>query len=114
MGGGDVSRRRFPRYSTAAEVMIYQGQNLIKARMKQISRGGCLVFPQLPPTGNEALRISFHLSPELPFINCKGEVVYSFPDKGTGIAFTEISEYNQDQITSFFEKQLAAQRPQSA
>jgi len=47
----------------------------------------------------------------LPSINCKGEIVYSISDRGTGVAFTEISLYNQDRITQFFEKQLAAQRP---
>jgi len=109
-----ASNRRFPRYLTDTEVMIYQGQKMIKARIKQISRGGCLVLPQLPPTGNEALRISFRLSEDAAFINCKGDVVYSFPDKGTGIAFTEISEYNQDRITSAFDKQPATERQQSA
>jgi hypothetical protein len=44
----------------------------------------------------------------LPSINCKGEIVYSIRDRGAGIAFREISEYNLDRITAFFEGKLAA------
>jgi len=38
-----------------------------------------------------------------------GEVVYSFEDKGTGVAFTEISIHNQDLITAHFTGQLAGE-----
>jgi len=44
-------------------------------------------------------------------INCKGEVVYSINDRGTGVAFTEISLYNQERITEFFEKQETTEKP---
>ena len=43
----------------------------------------------------------------MPSVNCKGEIVYSVRDRGTGVAFTEISIYNQDRITEFFEKRQA-------
>jgi hypothetical protein len=104
-----TARRRHPRYHTDLDIIIYQAQKSIHGRIRQISRGGCLIFPPLPPLPNEPLRISFRLEDDAPYINCKGEVVYSFEDKGSGVAFTEISIYNQDQITTHFEKQPAAE-----
>ena len=83
-------RRRHPRYHADLEVIIYQGQNSIHSRIRQVSRGGCLIFPALPQLPSEPLRISFRLGDDAPYVNCKGEVVYSFEDKGTGVAFTEI------------------------
>jgi hypothetical protein len=102
-------RRRYPRYHADLDVIIYQGQNSIHARARQISRGGCLFFPPLPPLPSGPFRISFRLGDEAPYINCMGEVVYSFEDKGTGVAFTEISIHNQDLITAHFTGQLAGE-----
>jgi hypothetical protein len=104
-------KRRFPRYHTSLDVIVYQAQKTIQARICQISRGGCLAFPPLPPLQAGDVKISFRLRDDLPYINCKGEIAYNIQDKGTGIAFTEISLYNQDLITSHFERQLAAERP---
>jgi len=108
------SKRRYPRYRTGVDVIIYLAQTPIQARITQISRGGCLIFPPLPPMQDQQLRISFRLAEDLPYINCKGEVVYSFSDKGSGVAFTEISLYNQDLITSYFEQRLAAEEQGAA
>jgi hypothetical protein len=104
-----AGKRQYPRYHTDLEIIIYQGQSSIHGRIRQISRGGCLILPPLPPLPNEPLRISFRLGDDMPYINCKGEVVYSFGDKGTGVAFTEISIYNRDLITTYFEKRRAAE-----
>jgi hypothetical protein len=111
MADHDSAKRRFPRYHTGVNVIIYQAQRTIQARISQVSRGGCLIFPPLPPLQATDLKISFRLADDLPYINCKGEIAYNIQDKGTGIAFTEISLYNQDVITSHFERQLGAERP---
>ena len=68
-----------------------------------------MIFPALPQLPSEPLRISFRLGDDAPYVNCKGEVVYSFEDKGTGVAFTEISVYNQDLIDTHFKKQQAGE-----
>lgn len=52
--------------------------------------------------------MSFQLSDGTPPINCKGEIVYNIQNLGTGIAFTEISVYNQNRITEFFSKETEA------
>lgn len=101
-------RRRFPRYSCDLAVTVYQGPNAFQARLRQIARGGCLILPALAAGSSPEVKLSFRVSDELPPINCKGEVVYSIADRGSGIAFTEISLYNQDLITEFFEQKLAA------
>lgn len=100
-----AQKRRHPRYATDLEVTVYLASGATQTRIKQISRGGCLVFPPLPPQTSSAIKISFRFSEDLPYINCKAEVAYSIMDKGSGIAFTEISEYNQDLISKHFEKQ---------
>lgn len=105
-----LQKRRFPRYKTAVAVTVYQGGTVCQAQIVNISRGGCLIFPPLPPAENPELRLSFCLPDGSTYINCKGEVVYSISDKGTGVAFREISIYNQDRITEFFEKRLAPEK----
>ena len=107
----ESAKRRFPRYHAAIDVTIYQGRTLVNSRITKISRGGCLVVPPLPAGSDQTLRMSFRLAADLPYINCKGEIAYSFPDKGTGIAFTEISVFNQDLITNHFEKPSPASEP---
>jgi len=108
MGEPRIEKRRHPRYHTDVEIIIYQGQETLQGRVRQISRGGCLIYPPLPPLPSQPLRLSFRLKEDAAYINCKGEVVYTFADKGTGIAFTEISIYNQDLITEHFENQTSA------
>ena len=95
--------RRFPRYDTSTDVIVYLGPAPIQCSIAQIGRGGCLIFPPLPPRQYEDIKLSFRLSEELPPITCNGHMVYSMSDRGTGVAFTEISLYNQELITSYYE-----------
>jgi hypothetical protein len=111
MSDGPMQKRRFPRYQADLEVTIYLDSKSIQSRIPQVSRGGCLVFPPVPPHQSPAIKLSLQLADGLAPINCKGEIVYSISDRGTGVAFTEISLYNQDRITDFFEKQQAAEKP---
>ncbi len=109
-----AERRRFPRYFTRLEVAAYSGSNTIKGWITQIGRGGCLIVPTLPPPQSPELRLSIQLADGLPPVNCIGEIVYSIRDKGTGVAFREISVYNQDRITEFFEGHAAPQESSGA
>ena len=99
-------KRGCRRYPADLETIIYQGGGTARGKIVQISRGGCLL--KLPPraaTQGVEMRLSFRLGADLPNINCKGEALYYVADQGVGIAFTEISVYQQDLITSYFEKQ---------
>jgi c-di-GMP-binding flagellar brake protein YcgR len=111
MADQGTQRRRYPRYLAQIDAIIYLSPSPLKVRIVNISRGGCLIYPTLPPLPDPQLRISFRLSEEEPYVNCKGEVVYSIADKGTGVAFTEISIYNQERITEYFEKRLEGANP---
>lgn len=111
MGQGGIEKRRFPRYSCDLRVTVYTDSGVVQSRISQLSRGGCLIFPLLPASKSPEVKISFGLVEGDPPINCKGEVVYSIRDRGTGVAFTEISIYNQDRITEHFEKTQPAGRP---
>lgn len=97
--------RKYPRYRAGLDVLISDGSQALQSRIVQVSRGGCLVFPTIPPQPSAEVRLSFRLVQDAPPINCKGEVAYTISDRGTGIAFTEISLYNQDLITQHFEKE---------
>lgn len=103
MGREHTPRRRFPRYHTSLEVIIYDGKQATRSRITGISRSGCLVFPPLAAQENPEVRLSFRLADDMPEIHCRGEILYSINDKGTGIGFTEISIYNQALITQYFE-----------
>ncbi len=106
-------RRRFPRYRANLEAVVFLGAKTVTARITQVSRGGCLIFPPLPPQQNPGLKLSFRLAEDMPSINCKGVIVYSINDVGTGVAFREISLYNQDLITDYFQKHVGAEKPSS-
>ena len=108
MSGEPVQRRRYPRYRCEVPVTLYLGSKMAESRIVNISRGGCLLFPPFPPQVSPEIKLSFRLDDDEPPINCKGEVVYSIGDRGAGVAFTEISIFNQDRITSHFDKLAAA------
>ena len=103
-------RRRHPRYLADLEVTVYVGTKAIPARITNISRGGCLVFPPLPAQQSAEIKLSFRLGDDQGPVNCKGEIVYSINDRGTGVAFREISLYNQDRVSEFFARQPAAEQ----
>jgi len=108
-----VQRRRFPRYPSDLAVTVYMDMKVVQTRIPQISRGGCLIFPPLPPHHSAEIKLSFSLEDGLPSVNCKGEIVYTVNDRGSGVAFTEISLYNQERITSFFAKPPTAEKAAS-
>ena len=91
-----------------------QSGSPVQASITQISRGGCLIYPPLPSRTSTEIRLSFRLAKDLPYINCKGEIIYSINDRGTGVAFREISIFNQDLITDYFEKRRPAEQTAEA
>jgi hypothetical protein len=106
-----IQRRRHPRYPCDVAVTVYLDSTIIQTRIPQISRGGCLIYPPLPAHKSAEVKLSIALEDGLPLANCKGEIVYTINDRGSGVAFTEISLYNQDRITAFFEKQASGEKP---
>jgi hypothetical protein len=109
MPGEPVQRRKYPRYRCNIPVTVYLSSGIAEGRIVNISQGGCLLFPPVSPQGSPGIKLSFRLTDdEEPPINCKGEVVYTIGDRGTGVAFTEISLFNQERIAAHFEKLAAA------
>jgi c-di-GMP-binding flagellar brake protein YcgR len=98
--------RRFVRYDADLEVVIQQAAEPFRGRITQISRGGCLIYPALPPQPTPYINLSFRLAEGMPSINCAGEIIYSIEERGSGVALSEISDYSKELITRFFEKQL--------
>jgi PilZ domain len=111
MADDPQQRRRFPRYLIKLEVTLYLGSGALQSTIIQLSLGGCLIFPALPPQPSPSIKMSFRLAPDMPHINCKGEIVYSIMDRGCGVAFREISAYNLEMIGEFLRKLAATQPP---
>ena len=111
MPDSPLQRRRFPRYPTDLPATLYLESGVVQVRVKNISRGGCLISPSLPGQSPPHIKISFQLEAGEPPVNCKGEVVYTIADRGSGVVFTEISEHNMDRISDFFAGQPAAEFP---
>ena len=109
MADDGIQRRRYPRYAASLDATVYLESGAIQAHIAMISRGGCLIVPPLPKQPSPAIKLSFQLAKDLPSINCKAEIVYSIVDRGTGVSFTEISQYNREMISGFYEKQPATQ-----
>ncbi len=105
--------RRFPRYQADLPATVYLDTGVAQVRLINISRGGVLIFPPLPSQQPPPIRISIELDDGRPPINCKGEIIYTINDRGTGVAFTEISVYNRDRITAYFEKKVLRQTADS-
>jgi PilZ domain len=114
MADDSQTRRRYPRYPiNKMEVTLYLASGAEQSFIIQLSLGGCLIFPALPPQPNPSIKMSFRLAPDMPYINCKGEIVYSIMDRGSGVAFREISAYNLEMIGEFLQKVAAKQPPQT-
>lgn len=109
MADEGIQKRRYPRYRTDVPAMVYQGAKSFTARVVQISRGGCLIYPPVDSRQGNEIKLSLQLGAELPSINCRAEIVYSINDRGSGVAFSEISLYNQDRISEYCEKNLVAE-----
>ncbi len=102
-------RRRFPRYQADLPATLYLESGVMQVRVKNLSRGGFFVSPPLLGLQSPQVKVSFQLEEGEPPINCKGEVLYTIADRGSGIVFTEISGHNLDRITASFERQEAAE-----
>jgi hypothetical protein len=64
------------------------------------------LYPPLGSASSTEVKLLFRL-PDGSRIACIGEIVYEVFDRGTAIAFTEISQYHRDRIAEFFERQAA-------
>jgi hypothetical protein len=106
MGEEPRNERRYPRHSVNLDATVYVRLFSIPARITNLSQGGCLIYPPLGSALSTEVKLLFRL-PDGSRIACKGEIVYEVFDRGTGVAFTEISQYNQEQIAEFFERQHA-------
>lgn len=107
MAGESQEKRKYPRHRCDFAVTVYTGAGPISSTIVQISLGGCLIHPTLPAQPEPAIRLSFRLAEDMPPVNCKGEIVYSIADRGTGVAFTEISAFCKELIATHFEQRSA-------
>lgn len=69
-----------------------------------ISEGGCLVSPPVLESAHAGGILSFHVGETHVPIRADGEIVYTNYDRGTGIAFTQISEPSRKFIDSFYSR----------
>ena len=116
MKGPEVERRRFPRFDvdvTPIEVGILE-QRTFTGVARDISAGGIAVSLESRIDLKTKILLHFELPGDSISIRCTGVIVWcdhNPKDKGKrfihGISFTEISDDNSEQITSFVHLHLS-------
>ena len=103
--GERVEHRQFPRYKakTLVTMTMMDGQTH-QRNIINISGGGCLVSPPVLESAHAGGILTFQVGETHVPIRADGEIVYTNYDRGTGIAFTQISEPSRKFIDSFFSR----------
>jgi PilZ domain len=94
-------RRAYPRVkcSNSAEIHLYNQDVPIRARIADVSLGGCFVeMPSSLAKGTE-LRLAFWVKDTKLW--AKAKVITSTPGYGIGMQFTEMSEQDKEQLKVF-------------
>ena len=98
----EPGRRQYPRYKTNFPATLTTDKGGLETHIIQISRGGCLVFSSILLFTDPKVDLTFQLDEELPLFRITGRIIYTIHNKGTGIAFSGLSEMERDSIERFF------------
>ncbi len=101
----EPGRRQYPRYKTNFPATLTTDKGGFETHIIQISRGGCLVFSSIVLYTDPKVDLTFQLDEELPLFRITGRIIYTIHNKGTGIAFSGLSEMERDAIVRFFSGQ---------
>ena len=101
--GESVEHRQYPRYKarTLVTVTMLDGKTHQRSILN-ISGGGCLVSPPVLESAHAGGSVFFQVGETRVPIRADAEIIYTNYDRGTGIAFTQISEQNRKFIDPFF------------
>jgi rubrerythrin len=104
--GGDVTNletiRRHPRVSYSGEAMI---DGKVFARGVDVSESGMFLLVATRFADGAVVRVSFPMSGG--FVNVEGNVTYSVPNAGIGLAFRNLSETNLALIRAYVDNTLS-------
>ena len=95
-------KRRYPRYKTNIPVTLTTDKSKFQISIIQISRAGCLAFPPILHFTDPKVELTFQLDEGLPSFRTAGRIIYTVHNRGTGIAFSGLSEMGRDAIEKFF------------
>ena len=101
----EPGRRQYRRYKTNFPATLTTDKGEFQTHIIQISRGGCLVFSSILLFTDPKVDLTFQLDEELPLFRTTGQIIYTIHNKGTGIAFSGLSEMERDAIVRFFSGQ---------
>lgn len=108
--GADLSKldtaRRHPRVALTARTVI---NDKIYAQSVDISEGGMFLLSAGVFSEGEPVSLSFPLSNKT--VTARGRVRYAVPKAGIAVVFTELSDDDQQLITAYVEKAIAAFLP---
>lgn len=96
-------RRRHPRLKATNSVELYSsGEDTpTRARTADLSLGGCFIEMTNPLAVGSTVRLALWVRETKIWIN--GKVVSVAPGFGNGVAFTEMSELDQNQLKQFLD-----------
>ncbi len=98
----EPGRRQSARYKTNVPATLTTDKSEFQVNIIQISRAGCLVFPPILQFTDPNLNLTFQLDEGLPSFRTSGRIIYTIHNKGTGIAFSGLSEMERNAIERFF------------
>lgn len=105
-----IERREFPRVPAKFAVEYTVGDKTIRGRASTLGGGGLfLLAPAMLPAGTE-VGLRFRPARHLPFIQARGKVRYTLPDRGTAVEFTQLSEEDHQMILRLIHHKLADRR----
>jgi c-di-GMP-binding flagellar brake protein YcgR len=106
----EIERRKFPRVQAKFAVEYTVGDKTIRGRASTLGGGGLfLLSPAFLPEGAE-VGLRFRPARHLPFIQARGKVCYTLPDRGTAVEFTQLSDQDHEMILRLIHHKMANRR----
>ncbi len=101
-----IEKRRYIRFSLDVPAYRYtKDGEQIEMLIKQISIGGCLAGWNDSIFAGEKIRFEFTL-PNKNRLPVLGEAIYRYPNKGIGIKFHEITQFEQELLGTIISANL--------
>ena len=107
----DADRRRTPRYSfiANAEVIEEESKARMQTRVSELSLNGCYFDMVNPLPSGTAVTVKIFCDDG--FFEAKGNVVYSQPNMGMGITFSEVQPFFLATLKKWLLKAMLAGKP---
>jgi hypothetical protein len=113
------NKRKFPRLNLRCELILHKdpGSEVIRAQTENVGAGGVAVILERSLDRFSVIALRLELDANLPWIECKGKIVWSVPSRevgakkqryDTGIEFLGLDPGQQELIRRYIEARVEA------